>query len=157
MDTEQQRLDMVIHIVNDYTNLVSAGMLLKQAHPPPVNTHVQYAFLVECRKFANFFADQRGKNEAIAKDYVARRLGASLPTWKAWHKHMNVHLMHLSYDRLTSTTQWTGHTINRQLLDEFMKAWKLFLSKLHEPFATEFEKRISARSKKPEYKGFDFH
>jgi hypothetical protein len=50
--------------------------------------------------------------------------------WKAWHDHMNVHLMHLSYGRLSSKTQWNGQTVNADLLDEFQKAWKLFLAKV---------------------------
>jgi hypothetical protein len=78
-----------------------------------------------------------------------------LPVWNAWHDHMNVHLMHLSYDRLSSKTQWNGHTVNSVLLGEFQKAWRLFLDEVKEPYKLEFERQIAARARKPEYAGSD--
>jgi hypothetical protein len=154
--TVSNRFDAILHIVNDYSNLVSSGTLVKQGHAPPINTHVQYSFLVECRKFAAFFANRGPKGTDIAsKDYLKAKLPIKLPVWKAWHDHMNVHLMHLSYDLLSSKTQWTGHTVNADLLDEFQKAWKLFLAKVEDPYKSEFESQIEARASKPEFKGLD--
>jgi hypothetical protein len=42
------------------------------------------------------------------------------------------------------------------LLAEFQNAWKLFLSKVEEPYKSEFEKQIRARERKTEYVGLDF-
>ena len=156
--TSANKLSAILHIVNDYTNLVSSGTLIYQAPTPPINTHVQYSFLVECRKFAAFFWNNRGRkrNDIVSKDYLTTKLSIKLPVWKAWHEHMNVHLLHLSYDRLNSTIQWDGHTVNADLLAEFQQAWKLFLSKVEEPYKSEFERQIQVREGKPEYAGLDF-
>jgi len=156
--TGADKLGAILHIVNDYSNLVSSGTLIQQDQMPPIKTHVQYSFLVECRKFAAFFGNKRGPKGAdiASKDYLKAKLRFNLPVWKAWHDHMNVHLMHLSYDRLSSITQWTGHTVNADLLAEFQKAWKLFLAKIEDPYKSEFEIQIEARSRKPEFKGLDF-
>jgi len=156
--TGADKLGAILHIVNDYTNLVSSGTLIQAAHKPPINTHVQYSFLVECRKFAAFFRNNRGPKgtDIASSDYLKAKLRFKLPVWKAWHDHMNVHLLHLSYDRLSSKIQWTGHTVNADLLDEFQRAWKLFLAKVEEPYKSEFERQIAARESKPEYKGLDF-
>lgn len=156
--TSADKLRAILHIVNDYTNLVSSGIHIYRAHKPPINTHVQYSFLVECRKFAAFFGNMRGRRgtDIASKDYLAAKLSIKLPVWKAWHEHMNVHLMHLSYDRLNSTTQWDGHSVNADLLAEFQKAWKLFLSKVEEPYKSEFERQIQIRESKSAYLGLDF-
>ena len=63
--------DAILHVVNDYTNLVSSGTLIQQPHTPPINTHVQYSFLVECRKFAAFFTNNRGRTIALQADLAS--------------------------------------------------------------------------------------
>ena len=153
--TTTEKLAAIVHVVNDHTNLVSAGIIIQSAHEPPVNTHVQYSFLVECRKFAGFFRNNRGpkRRDIVSKDYLNAKLRVKLPVWRGWHDHMNVHLMHLSYDRLNSKTQWDGHTVNDQLLDEFQRAWKLFLANVQDPYLSEFHRQIAARESKPEYQG----
>jgi hypothetical protein len=147
----------ILHIVNDYTNLVSSGTLIQKVPQPPISTHVQYSFLVECRKFAGFFRNNRGPKgtDIVSKDYVNMKR-VKLPVWNEWHDHMNQHLMHLSYCRLYSKTQWNGHTVNAVLLDEFRRAWKLFLAEVEEPFRSEFETHVAARASRPEYSGLDF-
>ena len=74
--TKADKLKAILHIVNDYTNLVSSGTHIYKGHKPPIGTHVQYSFLVECRKFAAFFGNKRGlKGRDIAsKDYLAAKL-----------------------------------------------------------------------------------
>jgi hypothetical protein len=42
-------LKAVHHVVHDYVNLVSAGTLIYQSPRPPLNSHVQYSFIVQCR------------------------------------------------------------------------------------------------------------
>ena len=153
---ESDKIDAVLHIVNDYTNLVSSGTLIQSNHQPPINTHVQYSFLVECRKFAGFFLNSGTSSREIkSRDYLNRTMRLKLPVWRKWHDHMNVHLMHLSYDRIHSQTEWDGRIVNAQLLSEFRNAWKLFLPNVAEQYKSEFEKQIAASSSKAEYRGLD--
>ena len=55
------RLDGVHHVVHEYANFVSSaemattGKHLGKGFDPPVNTHISHAFLLNCRKMADFF------------------------------------------------------------------------------------------------------
>lgn len=157
---EKENLAAIHHVVHDYALLVSAGTLIySTGHKPPVNTHVQYSFLVGCRKFADFFKNNRGlKRQGIpCKAFATKKISIRLPVWDKWHEHMNVHLFHLSYDRTTSKTQWDGRGVNESLLKEFMSAWKTFLAQLDEPYKSEFLKEIADRSGLKEYSGLDLN
>src|SRR5882762_10084954 len=155
--THSDMMVVIQHVVHDYALRVSAGTEIKTYHKPPINTHIQYSFLVGCRKFADFFLNNRGGHGdgIIAKDFLGTKFGFKFSVWKKWLKHMNTHLFHLSRARVESTTQWTGQEINQQLLDEFMSAWKKFRPLVHEPFRSEFERQILLQSSKPEYQGLD--
>ena len=157
MTEQEKRIKAVKHVVNDYTNLVSSGTLIKTHHEAPINTHVQYSFLVECRKFSGFFSNS-GKphpEDILAKHFLQKKVRFKFPAWKKWEDHMNAHLFHLSYQRVKNTRAWTGFTANQEFLEEFKTAWKQFLEKLEEPYKPEFEAHIVERSTKPEYKGLD--
>lgn len=53
--SEAELLYSVRHVVYEYANLVSSGELLALQHAYPINTHLQDAFLLSCRKMADFF------------------------------------------------------------------------------------------------------
>jgi hypothetical protein len=148
--TEQERqkrnLDVVRHIVHDWANLVAAGKMTAVQHSFPLNHFIQHAFLVECRKFAAFFKNNRGPlgQDIIAKDFVCKRFKPHLPIWKKWHDHMNRHLMHLSYERLTTPTLWTGWP-NQPLLAEFVKSWDDFLTCVDAAYAPQFRNELNRR------------
>ena len=114
---EARRKRPAHHVVNDYVNLVSAGHEIEQAHPPPLNSHVLYSFLLQYRKFADFFGNKRkrigrkkGDVDLLAKDFTNRKIRFDLQEWRKWEDHMNTHLFHLNKLRTRNTRPWTGHT-----------------------------------------------
>jgi hypothetical protein len=148
MTEEEKRLAAVRHMVHDYTNLVSAGTLIHQSPKPPLNSHVQYSFIVQCRKFADFFSNRvsrLGKDDMMAKHFVGSKVRFTSKEWKKWEDHMNAHLFHLSYKRVKNTRPWTGYGVNQAILDEFRADWRLFLSKLPEPYKSKFREEIKGR------------
>jgi hypothetical protein len=143
---EAKVLKAVHHVVHDYTNLVSAGTLIYQSPRPPLNSHVQYSFIVQCRKFAHFFKNKvarGGADDILAEHFVGKKVIFKFKEWSAWDDHMDKHIFHLSYGRVKNTRPWTGHTENREMLDEFRAAWRLFLSKLPAKLKAEFDKEIA--------------
>ena len=143
MTEEQKRLAAVHHVVHDYTNLVSSGLLTQTPLKPPINTRVQHAFLLNCRKMAAFFLNVREHTDILSKEFLTpKKLGFKLVWKKQWNQAMNRQLLHLSYDRIDKANPWDG-TPNKVLLDEFQMAWKRFLDNLAEPYKSEFEKEIT--------------
>jgi hypothetical protein len=148
------RLEAIHHIVHDYVNLISAGTEIPKEPKPPLNSHVQYSFILQLRKFANFFSNERrrtkGRNgrldiDILAKDYVGSKIRYKLTEWKRWEDHMNTHIFHLSYQRTKNTRSWTGYKENPLMLAEFRSAWRLFLSKTPEPYRSEFDEEIERK------------
>ena len=89
MTEEERDLAAVRHVVHDYVCLVSAGTSIYGNPRPPINSHVQYSFLVFCRKFGHFFMNQRGRgmNDMAALDFVGKlRFKPLLPTWFEWDR-----------------------------------------------------------------------
>lgn len=110
--TNEKLFRAVHHIVHDYANLVSAGMAISKALPPPLNSHVAYSFVLQSRKFADFFLRPRGlrhREDILASDYVGDAVRFDLPEWRKWLDHMNCHMFHLSYRRLDDAWgPWDG-------------------------------------------------
>ena len=164
MITEQRLLKAVIHVVHDYANLVSSGtMTISGTHSnkvlePPVNTHVCHAFLVNCRKMFEFFTYQPSmktiQDDIKAKHFLESNIVFDLSNWALWHKPMNKQLLHITFTRVTRPKVWDGTDENRLFLAEFQNAWKLFLSKIKEPYLSKFENEISAKLKS-EFRGLN--
>lgn len=145
--TEEKLLRAVHHIVHDYANLVSAGMAIPKAPPPPLNSHVAYSFVLQSRKFADFFLTPTGlrhRKDILACDYVGDVVRFDLPEWEKWWDHMNCHMFHLSYRRLDEEWgPWDGgeHPV---VLGQFQAAWKKFLA-CPPRFKEEFDKQIDEK------------
>jgi hypothetical protein len=142
---EQLKFDAISHIVHDWAMLVD---IFTSTHPKPypLNHATERAFLVECRKFANFFKNNRGplNEDAISKDFVSKRFKARLPEWKIWHDHLNRQLLHLSYARVENTTSWTG-SANAPLYAEFSSTWAAFLPCIDPLYSAEFANQLRSR------------
>ena len=152
LSEEQKRLAAVHHVVHDYTNLVSSGALTQTNIKPPINTHVQHAFLMNCRKMAGFFLNLKGQkhaNDILSKHYFPpdEKVVFKLSTWREqWNEAMNRQLLHLSYDRIDKAKPWDGKP-NQMLLDEFQAAWKKFRANLEEPYKSKFKSEIADKLK----------
>ena len=148
------RLEAMHHVVHDYANLVSAGTLT-QAGPaaragfrPPVNSHIQHAFLLNCRKMADFFQKVPRGDDIRAEHFLKQKETFLLPEWDKWGRAMDKQLAHLTYARVTAPKSWTGSPANRLLLEEFQAAWKIFLSKLDYPYKQKFDEEITKRQQR---------
>jgi hypothetical protein len=148
--TPEQKRAAIRHIVYEYANLVSTGTRLLQtgadALKPPDNTHVQDAFLLNCRKMADFFKVQRRGQDVNVYDYVKRNsVTFTLSEWIKWSDAGDKHGVHITYNRLGNVTPWDG-TANRPLLDEFRRCWHDFYSVVaHAAFKAEFDQQIEAK------------
>lgn len=153
MPTEDEKKATIHHVVYEYANLVSSGELLRKQHPYPINTHIQDAFLLNCRKMAEFFPNPSGnpdpakhKKDVRADDFVSG-FTCDLPTWKRWEEQMKKHLAHISYIRVEQKPkEWTGED-NERLLDEFRGAWKELYQQLPDSYRPEFELQIEKKVK----------
>ena len=155
MTDEEQKLAAIHHIVHDYTNLVSSGTLTQEPLKPPLNTHVQHAFLMNCRKMAAFFLNRRDDDDILSKEFLPTKVGFKLDEWENWGAAMNRQLLHLSYRRIDAAKPWDGKP-NKLLLAEFQRAWKKFLFHLEDPYRPQFEIEISAKLKPgSEFNGLD--
>jgi hypothetical protein len=158
--TPEQKESAIQHIVYEYANLVSAGARLLQTGPdalkPPDNTHVQDAYLLSCRKMANFFAEQRAKHDVIAYDYVPRSaIQFTLSEWIKWGEAADTHVAHISYTRTKNMISWDG-TGNEPLLNDFRRAWRKFLSAIDDNrLKAEFARRIAERAACVGFGGLD--
>ncbi|MGI8785169.1 MAG: hypothetical protein ACR2L2_16145 [Acidobacteriota bacterium] len=159
MTEEKKRLAAVEHIVHDYANLISSGEMLRPHFDPilipPANTHVQHAFLLNCRKLGDFFqAHGKKPNDMFAKHFPDADVAEfDLSVCKKWRVHIDKQLAHLTYDRLNSKKSWDG-SANQPLLEELRKAWRLFRSTLKEPYKLQFKRQLEGR-RKGEFERFD--
>jgi hypothetical protein len=92
MTKQEKRLAAIHHVVHDYANLVSSGALT-QAGPaakagvrPPVNTHIQHAFLLNCRKLADFLQRPPKGDDIAVENFLGKKESFSLPVWNRWGK-----------------------------------------------------------------------
>jgi len=145
--TDERKVDMLQHIVHDWGKLVEI-FTTPEHRPSPLNHAVERAFLVECRKFANFFQNKRGpmkdplQHDARAKDFVGKGFRPELHAWKKWEDHINRQLMHLSYGRVDNTDSWDG-SANKPIFEELCVVWDEFLQCLDPKCRPEFDVRRS--------------
>jgi hypothetical protein len=154
----QDELKLAVHhIVYEWANLVSAGTLLRGHLTPPCNTHIQDAFLLGCRKLADFFLSQ-GKtgDEVRARDYFGERATPRfrLSEWSTWKDAMDKQLAHVTYSRIVKPKSWDG-TRNEVLLNEFRRAWDNFRTGLEDSWRGEFDRAIDERMKAKGFTGLD--
>jgi hypothetical protein len=148
VDPDRQKA--IRDVVYEYANLVSAGELLKIQHEPPtINTHIQDAFLLSCRKMADFFSKEpagRFKDtDLTAKSYgVPLFEPLDLPVWAMWEDAIDFQLAHVSLKRRTEGKTWDGTAVN-PMLEEFRRAWRKFLGGLEWHVHAMFEAEISER------------
>ncbi|NQU12204.1 hypothetical protein HQ590_15525 [bacterium] len=157
--TEGKLQKAVHHVVHDYANLVSSGTMavqgshLGKGFDPPVNTHIDHAFLANCRKLYEFFTFKPKNGSVRAKDFLPNR-PCELSNWGSWHRHMNEQLMHVTIARVENRKEWKGHQENKLFLEEFMHAWKECLRHLEEPYRSMFDSEIIKRLDS-EFQGLD--
>jgi hypothetical protein len=152
--TQSERLEAVWHVVYEYANLVSSGDLLRVQHGFPINTYIQDAFLLNCRKVADFFVQERHKDDVIAEDFTNGKVDYALPSWNAWCAAMDKQLAHLTYTRVNGAIGWDG-SANWPLLSEFQNAWRQFLAALISPYDEKFREQLRRRQGDAEYKRLD--
>lgn len=148
--TEQElQLAAILHVVHDYANLISAGTEISKCPPPPLNTHVQHAFLLNCRKLFEFFTKPTPTNpkydDIRAEHFLSKKLDFELPTWNLWGAPMDKQMAHLTYSRVTNPVPWYGYKENGMFLDEFRTAWRKLRNELPEPYKTEFVNQVFLR------------
>jgi hypothetical protein len=152
MPSKAELLDSVRHVVYEYANLISAGHLLQEVRTPllpPVNTHVQNAFLLSCRTMADFFIIRRPtKHYIAASDFTASPEKYTLSVWKGWATALNKQLAHLAWDREQG---WDGTAI-KPLMEEQQAVWRNFLGNLKCEFQDRFREEIN---KKKQCSGFE--
>jgi len=151
MTNEERRKRLSHHVVHDYVNLISAGEQIKLQPRPPLNSHVQYSFILQYRKFSDFFSNKRrraskkGDIDILAKDFVSAKIRYSLPEWKKWDAHMNAHVFHINVLRTRNSRPWTGYTENVKMLAEFRREWKKFFDALPDVKKAEFREEIGLK------------
>lgn len=164
MTTSQRRRRPSHHIVHDYVNLISAAAEIERKPPPPLNSHVQYSFILQYRKFVDFFSNKRRRGDAkkgdrdmLAKDFVSPKIRYNLPEWKKWGYHMNGHVFHINYFRTRNTRAWTGYGVNAKMLEEFKVGWQRFFDGLSEPLKAEFREEIDLKRAQSDFAGLDLY
>jgi hypothetical protein len=149
MTDEELCLAAVHHVVHDYANFVSSGEVIfnNPGPQPPLNTHVQHAFLMNCRKMAHFFQHGPNGKDIVSADFFPPRCKPRFrfPVWNKWAKPMDWQMLHLTYSRVLNPVPWDGYKENRLFLNEFQQAWKLFRAKLPEPYSSEYRRQIEER------------
>jgi hypothetical protein len=140
-----------LYVVHEYANFVSSaemvttGQHLGKGFDPPVNTHISHAFLLNCRKMADFFSKRLKEDDVIADDYVP---GFTFQLCKCdlWRDPVNKQLPHITYTRDTDPREITKQA-NFDMYDELKQAWKIFRGALTSTFAAKFEKEIKDKLK----------
>ena len=147
VEWETVRFDGIHHVVHDYANFVSSaemvttGKHLGKGLSAPVNTHLFHAFLLNCRKIADFFDKRSKEDDVIADDYVPG-FTVKLPNCALWRDPVNKQLTHITYTRWAKPKEITTQA-NIDMYNEFKKAWKDFQRGLLNPFAKKFEQEIT--------------
>ena len=191
LNREQRRKRRSRHVVHDYANLISAATEMNlilprtetelRQHLPPLTSHLLYSFVLQYRKFVDFFANERkrtGKKkrcgllnllsrprkateandfDMLAKDFVSSRIRYDLREWRKWDDHMNAHLFHLNTFRTRNTRSWSGHTEVLQMLKEFQAAWKSFFDALPEALKAEFKDEIELKRTESDFADLDLY
>jgi hypothetical protein len=152
---EERRKRPEHHVVHDYANLVSSGLLITDPKSndallriAPVNSHVWHAFYMNCRKTYEFFHYKKSREYLRAQQFVNH--GVTF-TFKHWtddvQKFMNTHMLHVGGGRITNKKVSTGAD-DKVYLAEFQEMWERMLKNLQnkhkEIFREEIEHRLDS-------------
>src|ERR1700687_4845731 len=130
--TNLQR-DSILHVVYEYAHLVSASDMLaadeKVRLRAPGIHHIQDAFLLGCRKMADFFQCKGRSTDVQSSWYLDHPAKFALTTWDAWKDAIDKQLAHITEARVTGPKSWDGSAVG-PLFDELKIAWQTFLHEL---------------------------
>jgi hypothetical protein len=152
MTPEERRGRPEHHVVHDYANLVSSGLLVTDRKSndallkiAPVNSHVWHAFYLNCRKMYEFFHHQKSKKYLRAQQFV--RPGVIF-TFRHWtedvQNFMNTHMLHVGGGRVTNKKVSRGGD-DTSYLAEFQEMWEKMLKNLQEKHKETFREEIEHR------------
>ena len=152
MTHEERRKRPEHHVVHDYANLVSSGLLItdnasndRLLKIAPVNSHVWHAFYMNCRKMYEFFHHQKSKDYLRAQQFV--KPGTTF-TFHHWtydvQKFMNTHMLHVGGGRVTNTKESKGAD-DKDYLAEFQGMWEKMLRNLKDQHKEIFRDEIQYR------------
>jgi len=133
MTQEERRVRPEHHVVHDYANLISSGLLItdpvsnnRLVKIAPVNSHVWHAFYMNCRKMFEFFQYKPSGSYLRAQQFLAKDVTFKFGHWThTVQHHMDIHLMHVGGDRVTGNIAWTGLD-DKRCLEDFQIAWATF-------------------------------
>lgn len=139
------------HVIYEYANLVSSGLHVLSAPGCPIDTHVQDAFLLNCRKLSDFFSTRATDKPDVKAGHFCGAKGApavTLAEWTNWKDAIDKQLAHLSYTRVTGAKPWYGYDgTNARLLQEFRAAFRLFLAHIDKDYRDALEQELQERSR----------
>lgn len=154
MTNDERRKRAEHHVVHDYANLLSSGLLktddnymARLLNIPTANSHVWHAFYINCRKMYEFFTYQQSKKYLTAQQFIKPRVTFTFLHWTAdVQDFMNVHMLHVGGSRVTNKKVSTGAD-DMAYLAEFQGMWGKMLRNLedkHKPiFCDEIDFRLS--------------
>jgi len=152
MTREERRKRPEHHVVHDYANLVSSGLLITDRKSndelvkmAPVSSHVWDAFYMNCRKMYEFFHHQKSKDYLRAQQFVKPAVTFTFQHWTHdVQKFMNTSLLHVGGGRVTNKKVSTG-TDDKSYLEEFQGMWEKMLRSLQDKHKGIFREEIEHR------------
>ena len=158
MTNEERRKRPEHHVVHDYANLISSGLLRSDTYIaqllniPTANSHVWHAFYTNCRKMFEFFAYKPHDRYLRAHDFLGRELPYTFQHWThSVHHHMEGHMIHVGGDRTENEVVWTG-VDDRKYLTDFQNAWAALMKNLKPEHKDVFRDEIDFRLMDPEFR-----
>jgi len=134
MTDEERRKWPEHHLVHDYANLVSSGLLRSEQYIaqllniPTANSHAWHAFYINCRKMHEFFTYQRSKTYLTAQQFVKPGVTFTFQYWTDdVQKFMNTHMLHVGGCRVTNTRISAGAD-DKKYFAEFQGMWEKMLA-----------------------------
>lgn len=153
MTQEERRKRPEHHVVHDYANLVSSGLLITEKESndrlfglAPVNSHVWHVFYMNCRKMYEFFTYQRShKGYLTAQQFVIRGITFRFQHWtNDVQVFTNTHMLNVGGGRLTNTKESKG-VDDKDYLAEFQGLWVHMLRNLKDQHKDVFRDEIQHR------------
>jgi hypothetical protein len=152
MTNEERRLRPEHHVVHDYANLISSGLLITDPKSnrellqiAPVNSHVWHAFYMNCRKMYEFFTYDPHPRYFRAQEFMGQKLTFTFQHWtRNVQTHMEGHMMHVGGDRTENEVVWTG-VDDKLYLADFQNAWATLMRNLKPEHKDIFREEIEHR------------
>jgi hypothetical protein len=146
--------DAIHHVVYEYSNLIHSGDYVAYKSPGgPIGVHVGDVFLLNCRKFADFFSVRPNHYGDVRAFYFCSMNPLPrirLQHQRRWRRAINQNLAHISFDRVKSPIPFytgpEGSTRVIQLVEELRDAFRLFLNHVDDEYKTHFQRELAERS-----------